>query len=214
MGFGHAKRIFFYLYIMSNRSEDITKLLDDISSGDKSAWRKLFSLVYSELHALAHREMRKENPEHILQTTALVNEAYIRLVKEKDDRWKNRTHFFSVAARAMRQILVDEARKQKAKKRGYGQFHLSLDELDGVDQKIASQKKSLLDFEALDQALNKLESDEKNKRKCTIVEMHFFIGMTYEEIADVLGISIKTVTRDWNYIKLRLYQEMTKDIDR
>jgi RNA polymerase sigma factor (TIGR02999 family) len=193
---------------MSGPPEDITALLANISSGNRDAWNRLLSVVYRELHALAHGAMRKARPGQTLQTTALVHEAYMRLVKHKDARWKNRAHFFSVAARAMRQILVDKYRAWKTAKRGLGRDAVSMDEAEGFIQEVRESEIPHHDLEDLDQALDRLEARPAHKRKCTIVELRFFVGLSYKEIAEVLGVSLATVVRDWEFTKAWLYQEL------
>jgi RNA polymerase sigma factor (TIGR02999 family) len=196
---------------MSKPTEDVTLLLEAVFAGDQDAGRKLFSIVYRELHALAHTAMRREIPGNPLQTTALVHEAYIRLVQYKDERWENRAHFFSTAARAMRRILVDEARSRKAAKRGYGHCPVPLDELKEPGQKEEAQD-PFEDLEALDRALDKLSAQESHKRKCTVVELRFFVGLTLEQTADVLAVSIATVKRDWEFTRAWLRREVNRGL--
>lgn len=195
---------------MPDPPEDITSLLDDISPGNRDAWNRLLSVVYRELHALAHGAMRKARPGQTLQTTALVHEAYLRLVKDKKARWQNRSHFFSVAARAMRQILVDKYRGWKTAKRGLGRDAVPLDEAAGFVQAVREREIPYHDLVELDQALDRLETRPAHKRKCTIVELRFFVGLSYKEIAEVLGVSLATVVRDWEFTKAWLYQELNK----
>jgi len=152
--------------------------------------------------------MRKERRDHTLQTTALVHEAYIRLVKDKDERWKNRAHFFSAAASAMRRILVDTARGRKAAKRLGGKERVPLHKADGFDQRITTLQDRFEDLEALDKALCKLGSEVGNKRKCTMVELRFFVGLTLEQTAEVTGVSMATIKRDWRYTRAWLLKEM------
>ncbi len=194
---------------MSDPPVDITALLANISSGNRDAWNRLLSVVYRELHALAHGAMRKARPGQTLQTTALVHEAYMRLVKHKDARWKNRAHFFSVAARAMRQILVDKYRGWKTAKRGLGRDAVSLDEAEGFIQEVRERGIPHHDLVELDQALDKLAARSAHKRKCTLVELRFFVGLSYKEIAEILGVSLATVVRDWEFTKAWLYQELS-----
>jgi RNA polymerase sigma factor (TIGR02999 family) len=208
-GFSQGIWLFSLDFRMSDPSKDVTALLTDVSAGKEAAWNRLLSVVYQELRALAHGAMRKARPGQTLQTTALVHEVYLRLVRDKEERWKNRTHFFSVAAKAMRQILVDKYRSWKALKRGQGQGALSLNEVEGWVHELGKEQTMLHDLEALDEALNKLESRPKNQRKCTIVELRFFVGLTYKEIAEVLGVSMATVTRDWEFTKAWLFQELS-----
>lgn len=196
---------------MSASYEDVTLLLKAAMDGDRSAGEKLFAAVYRELHALAHSTMRKERPDHTLQTTALVHEAYIRLVQDPDGGWENRAHFFSTAARAMRCILVDEARRRKALKRGSGHSPVPLDALQEAVQKSTKSKDLVENMEALDKALDLLGEQSSGKRKCTVVELRFFVGLTLEQTAEVLGISKATVKRDWEFTRAWLRREINRE---
>jgi RNA polymerase sigma factor (TIGR02999 family) len=193
---------------MPDLPQNATQLLAAVSSGDESAKNKLFAVVYGELHRMAHRAMRGENPRHTLQTTALVHEAYIRLVPGKEARWQDRGHFFSVAAKAMRRILAGEARKKRAAKRGSGQRPVTLDRLGepGADQ--TPEGIPMEDLEMLDLALDKLGEQEGSERLCTMVELRFFVGLTLDQTAEVLGVSKATVKRDWEFTRAWLYKEM------
>jgi len=175
----------------------------DWSNGDESALDKLTPLVYDELRSLAHRYMRREREGHTLQTTALVNEAYLRLVDQKDARWQNRTHFFAVAARVMRHILVDHARQHSRDKRGGGAQVVSLDEAATMSPERARE---LL---ALDEALDELAKTDK--RKCEVVELRYFGGLSIDETAEILQITPITVSRDWRWAKAWLYKAVTAD---
>ncbi|MBU0753498.1 MAG: sigma-70 family RNA polymerase sigma factor [Planctomycetes bacterium] len=198
---------------MSEPQADVTELLREVSSGGKSAWNHLLAVVYRELHVMAQGAMRKARPGQTLQTTALVHEAYLRLVKHKEDRWNNRAHFFSVAAKAMRQILVDKYRLWKAAKRGAGHGAVPLDELKGLLQEKAGVH-SFQDLEALDRALSKLEALPGSTRKCTVVELRYFVGLSYKETAEVLGVSVATVIRDWEFTRAWLFEELSgADLD-
>jgi RNA polymerase sigma factor (TIGR02999 family) len=197
---------------MPGKQEDVTELLSSLSAGDEHAGERLFSVVYDKLHNLAHNAMRGERPGHTLQTTALVHEAYLRLVKNRKERWENRKHFFSTAATAMRRILVDEARRRKADKRGSGQQPLPLEALGETDQGFVELKGPLENLEVLDAALVKLESQPDHKRKLTVVELRFFVGLSLDEVADVLGVSPTTVKRDWEFAKAWLSREMSKAV--
>ncbi len=179
---------------------DITALLVDWSKGDKAALDKLFPLVERELHRLAHSYMRKERSNHTLQTTALVNEAYLRLVDQRDTRWQNRAHFFGIAAQIMRRILMNYARDRQRIKRGGGAIQMSLSETDVVSVTKVSE---LL---ALDEALDRLAAIDKRKAK--VVEFRYFGGLSVEETAEVLDVSSITVTRDWNMAKAWLAREI------
>jgi RNA polymerase sigma factor (TIGR02999 family) len=184
----------------AQESGEVSQLLLAWSSGDQSALEKLTPIVYHELHRIAGQYMRRENAGHSLQTTALVNEAYVRLVDYKRMQWQNRAHFFAVSAQLMRRILVDHARRRNLK-RGRGVQHVSLEEAsmvgDGRDA----------DLVALDDAMNALA--RLDQRKVQVVEMRFFGGLSVEEIAEVLKISTVTVMRDWSTAKAWLYRELT-----
>jgi len=179
---------------------EITGLLVDWSNGDKAALDKLFPLVEKELHRLAHSYMRKENPGHTLQTSALVNEAYIRLVDQRNTRWQNRAHFFGIAAKIMRRILLNYARNRHRKKRGGHAVQVSLSDIT-----LMSEQRSF-ELIALDEALNKLA--EFDERKSRVVELRYFGGLTVEETAEVLGISTATVNRDLDIALPWLSREM------
>ena len=183
---------------------DISKLLRSWSDGDRSALERLTPIVYDELHRLARRYMKGERPGHSLQTTALVNEAYIRLVGYKRMQWQNRAHFFAVSAQLMRRILVEHARRHNLK-RGGGVPHVSLEETATVGADRATDPGSQL--VALDDALNALARFDA--RKAQVVEMRFFGGLSVEETAEVLKVSPVTAMRDWNTAKAWLYRELT-----
>ena len=178
---------------------EVTKFLRAWSDGDRDALDKLNPVVYDELHRLARRYMRGERPEHSLQTSALVNEAYMRLVDYKGMQWQNRAHFFAVSAQLMRRILVDHARRHNLK-RGSGVQHVSLDDTAIVGGERAA------DLVALDDALNLLGT--LDPRKVQVVEMRFFGGLSVEETAEVLKVSAVTVMRDWSTAKAWLYREL------
>jgi RNA polymerase sigma-70 factor (ECF subfamily) len=178
----------------------VTELLVRWSKGEDAALTELTPLVYEELRRLAHRQMGGERPDHTLQTTALVNEAYLRLVDQTNPQWQNRAHFFAVAARAMRQILVSYARSQQAEKRGGGVLKVELDEAALVSPE---QSQEIVDLhEALEQ-LSTLDS-----RKAQVVELKYFGRLNYDEIAEVLKISRITARRDWEFAKVWLYTEL------
>jgi RNA polymerase sigma-70 factor (ECF subfamily) len=178
----------------------VTELLVQWSQGDDAALAELTPLVYDELRRLAHRQMGGERPNHTLQTTALVNEAYLRLADQSNARWQNRAHFFAVAARAMRQIVVDYARSQQSQKRGGGALKVDLDDTALVSPE---ESKEIVDLhEALEQ-LATLDS-----RKAQVVELKYFGGLNYDEMAEVLKISPATVRRDWRFAKAWLYTEL------
>ncbi len=186
---------------MAASSKDVTELLADWSHGDREALDQLMPLVYAELRRVASHYLRRERPGHTLQTTALVHDAYLRLVDQKDVHWENRAHFFSIAAEAMRRILVEHARSHHAAKRGGGECKLSLDE--AVDW----PEERAVDLVALDDALTSLTAIDLQKSR--IVELRFFGGLTMEEVAQVLGVSLATVERGWHIAKLWLRREIT-----
>jgi RNA polymerase sigma-70 factor (ECF subfamily) len=186
---------------MQPSPKSITELLIEWRDGDESALDRLIPLVYEELRRLARYYMRRERPEHTLQTGALVNEAYLRLVDHRGMRWQNRNHFYAVAAQAMRRILVDHARSRHYAKRGGGGQMVELDEAASAAQKKAA------DLVALDDALRDLSAFDC--RKSQIVEMRYFGGMSVEETAEVLGVSPITVMREWNTAKAWLLRAIT-----
>ena len=187
----------------SSGQQQVTQLLVDWSGGDTAALDKLIPLVQPELHRLAHYYMSREGEGQTLQTTALVNEAYLQFVDKTHPRWQNRPHFFAVAAQLMRRIMVDHARARHALKRGAGAIRVTLDEAALVTEERAEE---LL---ALDEALEKLA--EFDRRRCEIVEMRYFGGLTVEEIAEVLKVHPNTVMRDWKAAKAWLYAELTTE---
>src|SRR5438477_12517188 len=180
--------------------QKVTELLVRWSQGDDAALAELTPLVYGELRRLAHRQMGAERSDHTLQTTALVDEAYLRLADQTNPRWQNRAHFFAVAARAMRRILVSYARSQRSQKRGGGALKVDLDEAALVSPE---ESKEIVDLhEALEQ-LSALDS-----RKAQVVELKYFGGLNYDEIAEVLKISRITARRDWEFARVWLYTEL------
>jgi RNA polymerase sigma factor (TIGR02999 family) len=179
---------------------NITQLLALWSDGDAAALEALTPLVHQELHRLASRYMAGERPGHLLQATALVNEAYLRLVDWRDVRWQNRAHFFGVASTIMRRVLVDVARTRDRAKRGHGQIHVSLSEAAGVPAGHS------IDLVALDDALKTLET--LNARQSRVVELRFFGGLSLEEAAHVLDVSVGTVRRDWSLAQAWLFREL------
>jgi RNA polymerase sigma factor (TIGR02999 family) len=178
----------------------VTELLQQWSQGDDAAVVELTPLVYEELRRLAHHFMEGQRPNHTLQTTALVNEAYLRLADQTNPNWQSRAHFFAVAARAMRQILVSYARSNRAQKRGGGAFKIELDEAAILSPE---QSQEIID---LHEALDRLAA--LDSRKAQVVELRFFSGLNYNEIAEVLKIARATVRRDWEFSKLWLYTEL------
>jgi RNA polymerase sigma-70 factor (ECF subfamily) len=187
----------------SPQQKEITQLLADLTGGDKEALDKLLPLVYDELRRLADRYLRRERDDHTLQATALVHEAYLRLVDQKEVRWQNRAHFFGVAAQMMRRILVDHARALQTTKRGSGGLKLALDDVVELADEQAT------DMVALDEALTALEAFDPQKSR--IVELRFFGGLSIEETAEVMGISTATVIRQWRMAKAWLYSAVTGD---
>ena len=178
----------------------VTQLLQQWSHGDDAAVVELTPLVYDELRRLAHHFMEGQRLNHTLQTTALVNEAYLRLADQTNPNWNGRAHFFAVAARAMRQILVSYARSNRAQKRGGGAVRIELDEAAILSPQ---QSQEIID---LNEALDRL--DILDSRKAQVVELKFFGGLNYDEIAEVLKIARATVRRDWEFAKLWLYTEL------
>jgi RNA polymerase sigma-70 factor (ECF subfamily) len=172
-------------------------------NGDKSALERLIPVVHNELHRLAHRYMNRERPGHMLQTTALVNEAYLRLIDTSHVRWQNRAHFFAVSAQLMRRILVDFARSRNYLKRGGDAVQVSLDEA------LAISPEQDMDLVALDQALDALSAIDE--RKTRVVELRFFGGLSIEETAEVLKVSPDTVMRDWRLAKVWLLRELSSE---
>jgi RNA polymerase sigma factor (TIGR02999 family) len=183
-------------------TDGITKLLQGWRGGDRAALDALVPVVYKELHRLAHCELRKERPDHTLQSTALVHEAYFRLVGQTLPQWESRTHFFAIAAQLMRQILVDYARRHRASKRGSGVCMLTLD-----DAVVLPQRKDV-DVVAIDDALNTLA--EVDPRQSRIVELRFFAGLSLQEISEVMGIATATVQRDWTAARAWLHREISR----
>jgi RNA polymerase sigma factor (TIGR02999 family) len=183
-------------------SHEVTQLLLAWSEGDRAALDRLIPLVHAELHGLAKRYMRRERAGHTLQTTALINEAYMRLIDVKEVRWQNRAHFFAIAARLMRQILVDFARERGYQKRGGAARRVELDEALGVSLGRSE------DLVALDEALSALA--EVDARKCRVVELRFFGGLNLEETAEALKVSPETVRRDWRLAKSWLLRRLSE----
>lgn len=177
--------------------QQVTQLLCEWRDGDPSAVEKLIPLVQPELHRLAHRYMSRERPGHTLQTTALLNDAYLELSDKTHPKWENRAHFFAVAAQLMRRIMVDHARQRQALKRGGGAVRVTLDE------SVLSPETRSEELLALDEALEKLAL--LDRRKADVVEMGYFGGLTMEEIAEVMKIHVNTVTRDWRAARAWLF---------
>lgn len=182
--------------------QEVTRLLLAWNDGDESALDKLVPQVYQELRRLARRQMRRERPDHSLQTTALINEAYLRLIDLRNVQWQNRAHFFALCARLMRRILVDFARSRHYAKRGGGAQPVSLDQ-----SMVVSPERSM-DLVAVDDALKALT--KVDGRKGQVVELRFFGGLTVEETAEVLKVSPETVRRDWKLAKVWLLRELSR----
>jgi len=187
--------------VMKSSSHEVTQLLTDWGNGNQAAADKLMPLVYEELRRLAHQYMNKERPGHTLQTSALVNEAYLRLIDQKQVHWQNRAHFFGIAAQLMRRILVDYARSRRYQKRGGEAQQVELNEAMIVSRERAA------DVIALDDALKSLA--EFDARKSQIVELRFFGGLSIEETAQALAVSPGTVMRDWTLAKAWLRKAVT-----
>jgi RNA polymerase sigma factor (TIGR02999 family) len=184
--------------------EEITGLLVDWGKGNKAALDRVIPLVYQELRRLAHRQMRRERTGDTFQTTALINEAYLRLVDYARVRPRDRAHFFAIAAQAMRRILIERARGRRSAKRGSGAQQVSLDEVTDVSKERAA------DLVALDEALTKLALIDP--RKAQIVELKYFGGMTIEEVAEVVEVSTPTVEREWHTAKIWLHREISRSV--
>ncbi|MEZ5347375.1 MAG: sigma-70 family RNA polymerase sigma factor [Pyrinomonadaceae bacterium] len=186
---------------MVSNTRQVTKLLNDWSNGNENALETLMPLVYSELRKMAKHHMRNQPSGHTFQTTELIHEAYLKLASNDDKKWENRTHFFAVAARAMRHILVDHARLKATEKRGDNPIRIELDEAPLVSPGRASE------IIALNDALVQLES--LDTRKCRVVELKFFGGLTLEEIAEVVGVTRETIKRDWKFSRAWLLSELS-----
>ncbi len=185
---------------MTSSAAEVTQLLLDWRNGDRRALDALFPIVYDDLHQIARRYMRRERSGHTLQTGALINEAYLRLVNQQEIEWRNRAHFFAIAARIMRNLLVDHARSKQMARRGGGAMQVSLNEA------LAGQPEISIDLLILDQALSRLA--RVDERKSRIVELRFFGGLSAEETAEALGLSEITIKREWLKAKAWLYREL------
>jgi len=188
--------------VSSTSSNPITQLLAAVGQGDESASERLWTAIYEELHSLAQRQMANEAPGGTLQPTSLVHEAYLRLLGGEDVHWNNRRHFFAAAAKAMRQIRIDDARKRKRLKRGGGQKPEVLQEGPPVfDQ-------DPIEVLAIDEALRKLGSTDP--RKAELVALRYFAGLTMDEIAHAMGLPARTVDREWSFARAWLHRELSK----
>ncbi|UCF34170.1 MAG: sigma-70 family RNA polymerase sigma factor [Phycisphaerales bacterium] len=181
---------------------NVTHLLLEFSGGDQDALDELMPLVYGELQTLASRALRRERPDHTLETTALVHEAYLRLIDQRRVQWRHRAHFYAVAAQLMRRILVDHARKHDAEKRGGARDKVALEDA------VMATGEQPVDLAALNEALNRLAQFDPQQNR--IVELRFFGGLTIEETAEVLGVSPATVKRDWTVAKAWLRREISQ----
>lgn len=190
---------------------NVTRLLEAVTAGDQEAWNALIAAVYNELRRIAASRMETEGRRLTLQPTALVHEAYLRLIGSREPCWRSRGDFFAAAAEAMRRILVDHARYKKAAKR---RPELDSVPFDGAHEVIAVPEPDpaeALDLEILDAALARLELDPQNREKATVVKLRYFAGLTLEQTADALGKSVATVKRDWAFARAWLYREITRD---
>lgn len=185
---------------MVSSPEDITELLNRLADGDQQAAAEIVPLVYKELHRIAVRRLRHERPDHTLQATALVHEAYMKLSAQRGARWQNRAQFFAVASQAMRRILVDYARTQQRTKRGGKQLRVTLEEVCVMSPRMSEE------ILAVDESLTRLE--KVDPRQAQVVELRYFSGLTTEEAAEALGISAKTITREWNVARAWLYSNL------
>lgn len=191
------------MYAVMTQQEAVTQLLIDFTDGEEAAKEKLLPIIYDELHRLAHLQLFKERSDHTFNTTDLVHEAYLKLVKLDRVRWQNRAHFFAVAAQAMRNILINYAVRRKAQKRGGDQVKIPLDDAIMMSEQRAD---ALL---ALDEALKRLR--RLSERQHQVVECRFFGGLSIEETASVLDVSPATVKRDWNVARAWLNRELRED---
>lgn len=195
---------------MSEAPHDATTLIAAIASGDQAAGKKLFKLLYDEIHSMAHHAMKKEEPGHILQTTALVHETYLKLIPGQSLKLQDRIHFFRMAGKAMRRILISEARKKNAAKRGSGKRPLPLDEEVAAGIRAPSAEFSLDDLEALDCSLDKLAEHESHHWMTTLVDLRFFAGLNFDQVAEMMEISKGKVMRDWEFTKAWLKDELDR----
>lgn len=179
----------------------ITRLLKEWGDGKGEVLDRVMPLIYDELHRQASRYLRKERSDHTLQTTALINEAYLKLINQREVAWQNRNHFFAIASQAMRRILVDYARERKRDKRGGAAENLPLEEAA-----FALSPEKSVDLVALDEALNRLATFDE--RQARVVELRYFSGLSIDETAEILGVSNVTVRRDWDFAKAWLHQQL------
>lgn len=189
------------------RAHHVTQLIDAVSLGDSRALETLLPMVYDELRAIAEQHLRSERADHTLQPTALVHEAYLKLVDQRNVKWQNRAHFYAVAAMAMRRILVNHAKSTKRIKRGGGRARVPMEDAIELAAAPDLEGQSEVDLEALDTAMMKLA--EFDERKARVVELRYFGGLGIDETAEVLGIAPATVKRDWNLARAWLMRELT-----
>ena len=188
---------------MGDQPEGVTEMLRRWSAGDRTTLDELMPLMYDELHRQAKRFLRRERPDHTLQATALLNEAYLKLVDQRNTNWESRTHFFAIAAQAMRRILLDHARAKHREKRGHGEGNLSLTAAGNV-----GTEEPVVDLIALDEALSRLAA--KDEQMSRLVELRYFGGLTLDETAAAMGISAATASREWNTARAWLHRELTR----
>jgi len=186
---------------MSDQKKAVTELLNQHQEGDKDAMEKLLPVIYAELKKIAAAYMRKERPGHTLEATALVNEAYFKLIDQNNVQWQSRAHFYGVAAQIMRRILCDHARAKQAEKRGGKDIRIPLEDILNLGHQVDSG------IVELDDAIKRLAV--LNERQAKVVEMRFFAGLSNEDIAETLGTSLATVKRDWTFAKAWLFKELT-----
>ena len=187
---------------MAERAGDVTRILEAIKKGDDGAQGRLFTAVYDELKRMAHRNVAGESPGQTLNTTALVHEAYVRLVGDEELRWQSRPHFFGAAAEAMRRILIDRARRRNAEKHGGGRKRVALED------DLAQDPELDVDILALDEGLLRLE--QQDPRRASVVKYRFLLGLSIAETAELLDVSVRTVGDDWAYSKAWLKKELTR----
>ena len=185
---------------MESTPDELTELLNEWGNGNQAALEKLMPLVYAELHRIAKRHMRNQSPDHTLQTTALIHEAYVKMAGDSGKQWKDRVHFYAVAARAMRHVLVDHARTKQSAKRGGGARPVPLEE------GIGTSEERLTELIAIDKALANLA--KLHQRQSEVVELRFFGGLGVEETAEILKVSPETVALDWRAAKAWLHKEL------
>ncbi len=203
LGYNRRHPQTFVMNMIGDRSKQVTSLLTQWSEGNQTALDELMPIVYAELRRMAKISMKRQNRGHTIQTTELIHEAYLKLASNKSKKWKNRTHFFCVAAQAMRHILVDYARSKNSQRRGGQNQRITLAENTFVSNGLSDE------MIALDEALDGLA--KLDERKSRVVEMKFFAGMKFEEIAEVLQVSLVTTKRDWSFAKSWLSKEVSRN---